>query len=491
MLFIFAIGLTMMPVVAAQDDDGGQPSRLRIAVLPVLNTLPLYVAQAEGFYAEYDLDVELVPFNSSRDRQIALQTGNVDGANTDLQGVILLVNGGFDVRAVRMEPINEPYFSIVAGASSGITTIDDLRGKTIAISRNTIIEYLTTEMLLNAGFAPDEIVYEDVPDIAVRLELVNGGQVAAATLPEPMTTLAVTLQGATLIASDADAAVVPTVLAFNGTTLDEYGDLVAAFLMAFEKAVDAINADPERYRDVMNANIRIPEPLQATFPVPTFPTAVVPSEAEAQLVLDWMLDVELIEEAPAYTALVDARFLPDVPKPEATLDLDLSQSITGSLEGSGVLTMQYPGSWVAEADNDGIMLANSPEVMEKAKTDEGSPDVGEVSVLALVIPQVAYTFFGWSAEATPVEATRILSMMVEDGEVNISDPETFEAGGKTGAIASGTVIESGDHFGVIVVAIRVEGGMGLVLSLMHPDEVSQYTDLAKAMALSMEFLPEA
>jgi NitT/TauT family transport system substrate-binding protein len=217
-----------------------------------------------------------------------------------------------------MEPIEQAYFSIVAGADSGIETIDDLRGVPIAISTNTIIEYLTTEMLLAAGFEEDEIVYEDVPAIPIRLELLNGGQVAAATLPEPLTTLSVDLQGGILIASDTDSAVVPTVLAFNDDVLEERAEAVIAFLVAYEQAVNAINADPEAYRDVMVENIIIPAPLQPTYPVPTFPTAVVPSEEEVQLVMEWMLSVELIEEALEYDSIIDASFLPEVFDAEAT-----------------------------------------------------------------------------------------------------------------------------------------------------------------------------
>jgi NitT/TauT family transport system substrate-binding protein len=319
LLAMIVMLMTIPLVVSGQDgDEAEELPTLKIAVLPVLNTLPLYVAQSEGFYAEYGVNVELIPFDSARDRQIALQTGEVDGANTDLQGVILLVNGGFDVRAVRMEPINEQYFAIVAGAESGIETIDDLRGVAIAISENTIIEYLTTEMLLNAGFEEDEIVYEEVPAIPIRLELLANGQIAAATLPEPLVTLSTALQGGILIASDEDAVIVPTVLAFNGDVLEENGKAVRAFLAAYEQAVNAINEEPEAFRDVMNENIRIPEPLQATYPVPTFPTAVVPSEEEAQLVMAWMLDVELLDEELEYDSIIDDSFLPEIDEPEET-----------------------------------------------------------------------------------------------------------------------------------------------------------------------------
>ena len=332
---VLTLLLTVAFGAAAQDESDELPT-LRIAVLPVLNTLPLYVAQAEDFYVEEGVNVELIPFNAARDQQVALQAGEVDGANTDMAVLALLVNGGVDLRAVRLEPIEGRYFSIVASADSGIETLDDLRGVPIAISQNTIIEYLTTEILRDAGFSDDEIVYEEVPQIPVRLELINTGQVAAGTLPEPLTTLAVEIQGATLVGSDENADFVPTVLAFSADVLTEQPEAMFAFLRAYERAVVALETDPEAYRDVMNANNRIPEPLQANYPVPSFPRAVVPSPEQTALVVDWMVEVGLLPEPLAYDELVTADFLPVGSVYQVMAGTESLSLLTAAVEAAGL-----------------------------------------------------------------------------------------------------------------------------------------------------------
>jgi NitT/TauT family transport system substrate-binding protein len=487
-LSLVTLALMVLPVLTSAQESDDLPT-LKIAVLPVLNTLPLYVADAEGFYAEQGINVELVPFDSARDRQIALQTEEVDGANTDLQGVILLVNGGFDVRAVRMEPIEQAYFSIVAGAESGIETIDDLRGVPIAISKNTIIEYLTTEMLLNAGFEAEDIVYEDVPQIPIRLELLNGGQVAAATLPEPLTTLSVSLQGGTLIASDADAAVVPTVLAFNSSVLEEKGELVSAFLAAYEQAVTAINADPDRFRDVMVENIAIPEPLQESYPVPTFPTAVVPSEEQAGLVMAWMVDVGLIDEPLDYDRIIDDSFLPEiaVEAPDAVGDSRLPQSLTHEFTGVGTVTIAYPEGWVAEGYSNQIIFASSQATMNKTNATESvAPEPGEVVIAVMPFPAAYYFQLGLDADATPADAASALIMLFAQGAdttLDLSDPEPFQINDRPGALITGTVTENEDIVsGAMIGAIQVEAGMGLLIVATHPDEVADLVELVQTMA---------
>lgn len=301
---------------AANDLLCGTPSGepLRIGVLPVLNTLPIFVAQQAGLYEEFGVNVEIVPVESARDRAIAQQAGEIDVANSDAVGTVLQVNGGQAVKIVRHDTFTPDYrfFSIVVGATSGITTINELTAALaadeaqIAISQNTVIEYLATKMLAQVGYEPSEDDYIEVAAIPLRLEQIAQGTVAAALLPEPLTTLATTVQGGTAVADDNGIGFIPVTLTVNQSTIDERSSDLCAFLQAYELAVQAIAADPEAYRD---NPIRIPDPVRPTYTIPQFAAPRVPSAAELQEVMDWMLENGLIDNAVAYDDLVDDRFV--------------------------------------------------------------------------------------------------------------------------------------------------------------------------------------
>lgn len=296
---------------------------LRVGVLPVLNTLPIFVAQEEGFYDDLGVTVEIVPVESARDRAIAQQAGEIDVANSDVVGTVLQVTGGQDVRIVRHDAFTPQYrfFSIVAGAASDLTTVEELTAALaadeaqIAISQNTIIEYLATAMLENAGYTPEEDDYLEVAAIPVRLEQIAQGTVAAALLPEPLTTLATEVQGGAAILDDSAIGFIPVVLTVTGSIIDERSGDVCAFLQAYEMAVQAINADPEAYRD---NPIRIPDPVRPSYTIPQFEAPRVPREAEVQGVIDWMVENGLVESGAAYAALVDDRYVQ--PMQSVTLD---------------------------------------------------------------------------------------------------------------------------------------------------------------------------
>ena len=59
-------------------------STLRIAVMPTLDCLPLYVADAAGLFDEANLKVRLVKYTAQMDCDTAILRGRVQGVFTDL-----------------------------------------------------------------------------------------------------------------------------------------------------------------------------------------------------------------------------------------------------------------------------------------------------------------------------------------------------------------------------------------------------------------------
>lgn len=312
---LITLCITAFTLAAAQTCPEPTGEVLNVAVLPVLNALPTYIAQQEGLYEQYGVNVNLVPVDSGRDRTIAMQAGQIDVGNSDAVAHVLQVASGQALKIVRHDTFTPDYrfFSIVAGAQSGITTAEDLIAALeadtaqIAISQNTLIEYLATAMLRDAGYEPEADDYTEVAAIPLRLELLAQGQVVAALLPEPLTTLATTLQGGTALLNDSSLEFVPVVLTVNQDVIDERPGDVCAYLQAYDDAVALINAEPEAYRQ---NDVRVPDPVRGTYVVPQFTDFRVPSEAEMAEVLDWMLAAGLLEDAPSYDDLVDGQFVP-------------------------------------------------------------------------------------------------------------------------------------------------------------------------------------
>lgn len=315
LIFLILFFIVSSTIANAQQCAPASATPIRVGVLPVMNTLPLFVAQSEGFYADRGVVVELIPLESARDRSIGLQTGQLDVGNNDVMGAALQVASGDQLKIIRHDPFADaiPFFSIVTRNDSGLNSPSDVIAALaageiqIAVGHNTVTEYMASRLLKDAGYEVLAENYIEVSAIPLRLEQLMQGTVAAALLPEPLTTLAVHSGVGTAMFQDAATSFVPVVLTASQQAIEERPGDLCRFLAAYEDAVDAINADPEKFR---HNELRIPEPIQDSYQVPKFAAARVPSEEELTLVLDWMIQVEMLDEAPAYDYLVDPQFLP-------------------------------------------------------------------------------------------------------------------------------------------------------------------------------------
>jgi NitT/TauT family transport system substrate-binding protein len=286
---------------------------LKIAVLPILDALPMYVADAQGYFKDAGITVEFLPVASAAERDQVMQSGQVDGMINDLTSTVLYNKDAQKIAVVRFARTassDKPQFSLLAGKNSGITSPDLLKGVEIGISQNTVIDYLTQRILENAGLAAADIKTINVPAIPDRLQLLNEGQLKAAVLPEPAATLA-EQGGAIRVIDDSSLPSVGTSeISFGMNSLKSKPETVKKFLAAIEKATADVNTQPAKWDSLLSDKKLVPAPLIGKYALPKFPTASVPSEAQLKDVMAWMIARGLIKQEVPYDQLVDSSFLP-------------------------------------------------------------------------------------------------------------------------------------------------------------------------------------
>ena len=290
-----------------------ESNALKVALIPVLDVIPLYIADQNGYFAEQGIKVEGVPVKSAQERDVLMQTGQVDGMLTDLISNALLNKDGVKVKAVytaRRPYPGAPVFRILAGPKSGITTAAGLKGVPIGISQNTVIEYLTDRMLKGEGLAADEIAVQEVSAIPVRFEQLMNGNIRAATLPDPLAQGAVAAGAVPLVDDSKYPDLSQSVLSFSTDALNGKPNTVRKFLIAWEKAVKELNANPEKYRSLLIDKGRVPQSIQDSYHMPPFPERGVPAAAEVADVIQWAREKGLVGRDIPYGDMVDPSFLP-------------------------------------------------------------------------------------------------------------------------------------------------------------------------------------
>jgi NitT/TauT family transport system substrate-binding protein len=144
-----------------------QKTALRIGMMSSSDVIPYVLINKNGLADKYNLDLKLEVFTSAKDRDAALQAGELDGVLTDFIGVCMYQNAGLDVR---ITGITDGDYILMAGKNTGITDISQIKGKSIAISENTLIDYTLDYILSQNSMASTDVAKEVVPRIPDRLE---------------------------------------------------------------------------------------------------------------------------------------------------------------------------------------------------------------------------------------------------------------------------------------------------------------------------------
>lgn len=313
---------TVVPTAAPPASGSPAPTRapltptsqgnLRIAVLPITDVVPFYIAQQQGYFKEQGITVELVPVSSAAERDQLMLTSQIDGQLNDLVSTVL-----FNATAARIKIVrkarqafpNAAEYWILTPKDSAIKTPQDLKGKEIAISQNSVIEYVTQRLLEAEGLSAADIKTTNVPAIPTRLQLLQQNQVAAANLPDPLASLAI-LQGARIVVDDTKHTEYSvSVISFRTDVVSGRADDVKKFLAAYDKAIADIRTKPDPLRNILIEVGRVPDQLKDKYQFPPFPDPGLPTKAQWDDVVKWAMDRKLINAPVTYESSVVGDFV--------------------------------------------------------------------------------------------------------------------------------------------------------------------------------------
>lgn len=311
MLLLLTVGaLTIVSGCGNKQTETAAPKSadktVTIGVMPDVDSLPFIIAQEKGYFKEEGVEVKLSYFKSAVDRDSALQSGNLDGAISDMLAEYFAKNGGFDT--VITSQTNGSY-KLLAAKSEPAATIADLGGKELAVSKNTIIEYVTDQVAAKGNVPLAALNKVVIPQIPTRLEMLQSGKIAAATLPEPLASVAVK-NGARVLQSSDQLGINPGVMLFTRNAVNDKEQEIRAVYRAYAKAVAYLQREPmDAYIDLLIEKGGFPKDVKGALVLPQYKKPMPPNAQELAAVADWLQQRQLIKSGYSYQELVDDRFV--------------------------------------------------------------------------------------------------------------------------------------------------------------------------------------
>ena len=159
---------------------GGGDDTVKIGYLPSDHDAALFVADAQGKYAEKNITTELVQFNNGGDLMTAMASGDVDVGYVGISPVLSSVSAGVPVKVISAAQTEGS--GIIVNDAANINTAQDLKGKTIATPGEASIQHvLLSSYLKNNGMSLDDINESAMKVPSINDALKTGNLPAAIT----------------------------------------------------------------------------------------------------------------------------------------------------------------------------------------------------------------------------------------------------------------------------------------------------------------------
>ena len=159
---------------------------LKVAVLPTLDGMPIFLAKERRLFDTLNVDVRLRRWNAQMDCDTALIGSSIEGSVTDL------------VRAERIKKRGTPltyvaatnaYWQLVSNRLARVKELKQLSDKMIAMTRFSATDYLA-DLAIDSAKPKYDVFRVQINDVHIRLRMLLNNEMDAMLLTEPQATTA-------------------------------------------------------------------------------------------------------------------------------------------------------------------------------------------------------------------------------------------------------------------------------------------------------------
>lgn len=278
---VFGVSFVRSRSQTASVGSTAETAHVRIAYLPVLQGLPVYLAQEKGYSKSAGFDVELVKFEAPNQIIDALLSGQIDmtapSAAMGIAGVASFKNPGkLQIYAASGGDMQIQNDAIMVQASSTMRMLADLHGKKFGILAGSIQwRTIAREILSQNNLDPKkDVTLVELP-LGLQVQALAQGQVDAVLALEPIATLMKGKGIGRTLAPNAGATYVANPLyAGAGILRTEFAQqnpkTAEKILSIISRAMQEIATDPTSARQYLKGYTPLTDDLIAAVPLPRF-----------------------------------------------------------------------------------------------------------------------------------------------------------------------------------------------------------------------------
>lgn len=261
---------------------------LKIAVMPTLDCLPIYVAEYYNLFDSLHGGVRLKHYMAQMDCDTALERGRVEGSVSDLVRAKRMEKRGTKLRYVAS---TNAQWVLVTNRNARIHQLKQLDDKMVSMTRFSATDLLTDRVIDSVKLDKDRVFKVQMNDLSVRLQMLQNNEMDALWMPEPYATAARQMKHGVIYESEKQDMQLG-VLVFRDKEMQrkERSNQLQFFLKVYDQACDSINKyGVRRFRDVILNYCKIKQHVADSVPDNIkYVHAREPREKDIELVEKWL-----------------------------------------------------------------------------------------------------------------------------------------------------------------------------------------------------------
>ena len=217
-----------------------ETEKVRVAYMPNMGSASLAVtARDKGFFEEMGLDVEMVEFQGGPAEIAAMASGDIDISQIGHGAHALCAEGEALIFQIDCTSLAD---AVIGNTDKGVSSIEELKGKTVAVTSGTSAEIILSLALQSVGLTMDDIESVEMDANGIVSAMISGNVDACATWSPGTATIMEALgdKGVMLANNNdyVDQVTFPSSFITNHKYADANRDILVRFSRALQKAAD-------------------------------------------------------------------------------------------------------------------------------------------------------------------------------------------------------------------------------------------------------------
>jgi NitT/TauT family transport system substrate-binding protein len=320
------VGALGSTVLSACQQPAADPGNLRIGYSAWPGWFPWAVTEAKGLFAKAGVNANMQWFDGYLDSINALNAGQLDCNSQTLNDTISSVAGGADLVVVLQNDNSTGNDQIIVDGA--ISSVADLKGKSVAAEEGTVDHYLLLKVLKDGGLKAAEITFVPLETGAAAAAFV-AGQVDAAGVYAPFTTQALKRPGSKVLTTSADhPGAISDLLVCRREVVDKNPEAIQQVVNAWFATLQLIQSDPAATLPVLVKRAGVSEQEFKEYDAGTTIISLAENRANfqpgntmtslpyaADQISAFLVEVGLANSKPDQSRLFDSRFVDNAQQP--------------------------------------------------------------------------------------------------------------------------------------------------------------------------------